>query len=106
MLMLVKAIHTAIWCVMTAAVAYIGYSVFRMSFNTLSYVALGLILVEMFVLLVNSWTCPLTNVARRYSRDTSYNFDIYLPRFVAQYNKEIFSVILALILFVYIYRII
>ncbi len=87
---------------MTSAIFYIGYSVVRMSFDGWFYISMSLIAAEILVILVNSWRCPLTNIARRYSNDSSPNFDIFLPRTIAKYNKEIFSVILIFILAVYV----
>jgi hypothetical protein len=40
---------------------------------------------------VNRCRCPLTSLAARYTEDRSPNFDIYLPRWLAQYNKQIFG---------------
>ncbi len=64
---------------MTLATFYIGYSVVRMKFDDLFFVSLFLIVAEILVIVVNSWTCPLTNIARRYSHEETANFDIYLP---------------------------
>jgi hypothetical protein len=104
MIHIIKAIHTAIWVVMTMSVFYIGYSVSRMSFDMLFYVSLFLIVAEILVIVVNSWRCPLTNIARHYTNENAPNFDIFLPRIIAQYNKEIFSIILLIILLLYIYN--
>ena len=89
---------------MTMATVYIGYSVFTMRFDALFSISIALIGGEILVILINSWRCPLTNIARRYTNETAPNFDIYLPRVIAQFNKEIFSVILLLILMLYIYN--
>jgi len=35
--------------------------------------------------------CPLTGIAERYTDDRHDNFDIYLPRWLAKYNKRIFG---------------
>jgi hypothetical protein len=101
MLTLIKALHTFIWLVMTLSVFYIGYCVIRMSFDTFFYVALILIASEILIIVVNSWKCPLTGIARRHTNDDAPNFDIFLPKIVAQYNKEIFTVILLIILGIY-----
>ncbi len=104
MITFIKTIHTAIWIVMTMATFYIGYSVITMRFDALFSISIALIGGEILVILINSWRCPLTNIARRYTNETAPNFDIYLPRVIAQFNKEIFSVILLLILMLYIYN--
>jgi hypothetical protein len=87
---------------MTISVFYIGSSVIRMKFDTLFYVSLFLITSEIILIVVNSWKCPLTRIARRHTDDDAPNFDIFLPRIIAQYNKEIFTVILLIILFIYV----
>ncbi|MBI5471605.1 MAG: hypothetical protein HY961_04600 [Ignavibacteriae bacterium] len=89
---------------MTTSIVYIGYSVFRMRFDTLFFVSLFLIVAETLVIVVNSWKCPLTTIARHYTEEDAPNLDIYLPRTVAKYNKEIFSFILLMILLEYIYK--
>ena len=106
MITFIKAIHTTIWVVMAMSVFYIGYSVFRMKFDGLFFISLVLIVAEILVILMNSWRCPLTNIAKRYASEDTPNFDIYLPRTIAQYNKEIFSVILLLILLTYVYNLV
>jgi len=49
--------------------------------------------VEVVVLLAYGWRCPLTGVAARYTDDRRDNFDIYLPLWLARYNKLIFGVL-------------
>lgn len=50
-----------------------------------------LVLVEVIILALNGWTCPLTAVAARYTEDRESNFDIYLPVWLARYNKHLFG---------------
>lgn len=56
----------------------------------------GIVLVEVLVLTRNAWACPLTAVAVRYTEDRRPNFDIFLPEWVARYNKEIFGTLYVL----------
>jgi hypothetical protein len=104
MIKIVKIIHTLIWGIMTSAVACIVYSVYRMEFSLLFYISLVLIAGESLVIILNSWKCPLTGIARRYTDEDSPNFDIYLPLIVAKYNKEFFSVVLFIILCLYLFN--
>ena len=39
---------------------------------------------------------PLTAVAARYTDDRRANFDIYLPEWLARYNKQIFGPLYAM----------
>jgi hypothetical protein len=44
--------------------------------------------------------CPLTDVAARYAEETTANFDIYLPEWLARHNETVFgSLYLASIVF-------
>ena len=54
----------------------------------------GIVLVELLVLVLNGWQCPLTNVAARHTADRRANFDIYLPAWLARHNKTIFGSLL------------
>ena len=54
-------------------------------------VLIAVVLIEVLVLLSNRFRCPLTDVAARYTDDRRDNFDIYLPLWLARYNKHIFG---------------
>jgi hypothetical protein len=54
----------------------------------------ALVSVELVILAANRCRCPLTAVAARYTEDRRANFDIYLPEWLARYNKEIFGTLL------------
>ena len=71
------------------------------------YVWLGIecIALECLVLLVFKSSCPLTIIARNYSSSTKDNFDIYLPNWLAKYNKLIYSVFVFVFLCGLAYRI-
>lgn len=56
----------------------------------------GLVLVECVVVAVNGMRCPLTDLAARYTSDRTDNFDIYLPVWLARWNKLIFGTLFAL----------
>jgi len=51
----------------------------------------GIVLVEVIILVLNGWQCPLTGLATRYTEDRRDNFDIYLPEWLARHNKIIFG---------------
>ncbi len=106
MLRIVKSIHTLIWLVMTGATILLFRAVLVQSFDFLFYISSGLIMAEIVVLTINGWVCPVTPLAARYTDNRRANFDIYLPNFIARYNKQIYSVILTLILIIQIIQIV
>jgi hypothetical protein len=48
--------------------------------------------------------CPITVVARKYSDSTRDNFDIFLPNWLARYNKEIYTTIVIISVLILLYR--
>lgn len=86
----IKLLHTAIWAIMAVAILALPWAAWAGHFRW----ALGLtllILGECLVLALNDRRCPLTDMAACYTNDRSDNFDIYLPLWIARYNKQIFG---------------
>ncbi len=86
----VKILHTVVWAFFAGCILAIPVAVRRGELGTAG-VLIGVVSVEVVVILVNRWRCPLTDVAARYTEDRRDNFDIYLPLWLARYNKEIFG---------------
>lgn len=55
----------------------------------------AVVLGEVLVLVLNRMRCPLTGVAARYTSARADNFDIFLPLWLARYNKTIFGTLYA-----------
>jgi len=105
-LILIKIIHTLIWVFFNVVIGYLLYAVIFDKIDSWVWIGLGLIFIEGLVLLIFKMKCPLTIVARKYSDSTKDNFDIYLPNWLARYNKEIYTTILMVILAILVYRMI
>jgi hypothetical protein len=45
----------------------------------------GIVLLKCGVLALNGDRCPLTDLAAGFTDDRAYNFDIYLPNWLARY---------------------
>jgi hypothetical protein len=94
LLRLVKLVHTVVWAFFAGSIVAIPIAAWQGHF-ALALVLICLVLLEVLVLLLNHWRCPLTDVAARYTDDRPDNFDIYLPLWLARYNKEIFGTLFA-----------
>jgi hypothetical protein len=105
-LILIKIIHTLIWIFFNVVLFYMAYAVIVNKINKFVWIGIGLILLEGTVLLIFSKMCPLTIMARTYSDSTKDNFDIYLPNWLAKYNKLIYTTFFIIIVFGIIYRLI
>lgn len=92
-LILIKTLHTLVWIFFVSLIFYIVYSGITDRITTFTWISVAFVIAEGLVLLVFRMFCPLTIVARRYSDSTKANFDIYLPNWLAKYNKEIFTTI-------------
>lgn len=90
-LLTIKLIHTIIWAIFVAVIFYVLYSGITGNINSLTWIGIGLILVEGLVLLIFKMFCPLTLIARKYSDSQKDNFDIFLPNWLAKHNKLIFT---------------
>jgi hypothetical protein len=86
----IKIAHTLIWAFFATSIIAIPIcSVLHE--HRLSLVFIGIVAVEVLILVVNRMSCPLTAIAARYTDDRRANFDIYLPEWIARYNKAIFG---------------
>ena len=93
-LRLVKIVHTVAWAFFAGCVLALPIAAWRKHFLAAT-ILIAIVLVEVLVLLLNRFRCPLTDVAARYTDDRRDNFDIYLPLRLARYNKHIFGTLFA-----------
>lgn len=89
----IKLIHTLIWVFFVFVIFYILYSGITDKVNSYTWIGIVLIFLEGIVLLIFKMFCPLTLIARNYSDSQKDNFDIFLPNWLAKYNKQIFTTI-------------
>ena len=95
MLILIKTFHTVVWAFFVGCIA--GIYVFAGNGNwPWAFGMIGIVGVEVVVLVLNRMRCPLTPIAARFTEARSPNFDIYLPRWLAKNNKEVFGTLYAL----------
>lgn len=81
-----------------------AYAVIVDKINRLFWFGICLIVIEGVVLAIFKKICPLTIIARRYSDSSKDNFDIYLPNWLAKYNKLIYTAFFIIIIIGLIYR--
>ena len=86
----IKLLHTAIWFFFVICIVAIPIAGARRQFQGAAALS-SLVLMECLVLACNRGQCPLTVVAGRYTEERKNNFDIYLPLWLARYNKKIFG---------------
>jgi hypothetical protein len=104
-LVTIKIIHTIIWLFFNVVLFYMAYAVIVNKIDKYVWIGIALILGEGIVLVVFNKICPLTIIARKYSDSNKDNFDIYLPNWLAKYNKLIYTSFFIIILFGILYRV-
>lgn len=86
----VKIVHTVAWAFFAGCIVALPVAAWMRRFD-IAWILIGLVTVEVLILLANGFRCPLTAVAARFTDDRRDNFDIYLPLWLARYNKQIFG---------------
>ena len=89
-LRLIKIVHTIVWAFFVACIVGIPVLALQREYGRATLL-IGLVMIDVVVLALNRLTCPLTDLAARYTSDRRANFDIYLPLWLARYNKVIFG---------------
>ena len=83
-------LHTVVWAFFVTCIIAIPLAT-AIGALRLAWAFVAIVAIEVLVLLVNGFKCPLTGVAARYTPERQDNFDIYLPLWLARHNKLIFG---------------
>lgn len=86
----IKVAHTIVWAFFVVCIAAIPVMAYLGNHGAAAFFT-ALVTLEVIVLGINAGRCPLTDVAARFTGDRRANFDIYLPEWLARYNKVIFG---------------
>ena len=89
-LRLIKFVHTVVWAFFAGAILAIPVVAALGQFTWVAILTV-LVMVEVIVLAANGLRCPLTGIAANYTEDRRANFDIYLPLWLATWNKQVFG---------------
>lgn len=104
-LLRIKIIHTIVWAFFAGLIFYVLWCGITGHVGVFTWVAIGFVLLEALVLMLNKWVCPLTPIARKYTDDPRDNFDIFLPNWLARHNKTIFTTLYVLGIALVLYRV-
>lgn len=101
-----KLIHTIIWVFYVFVFIYILYAAIFNKIDLYLYIAIGLEIIEVTILIIFRGKCPLTILGYKYIDNPELGFDIFLPQWLAKYNKLIYGSGLGIVMLVIIYRIV
>lgn len=91
MLALVRALHTAIYLVMVAAIGVLLHAGVTGHAGPMLRVAILLLAAETVVFVGYGFRCPLTSAAVRYGAETGHVFDTFLPERFTRYTFRFFG---------------
>jgi hypothetical protein len=91
----VKLLHTAVWALLAGSILVLPVLALLRQFRW-AFIITALVICECGALAANRGRCPLTDLAARFTDDRADNFDIYLPNWLARYNKVIFGTLFTL----------
>lgn len=94
-LVALKLAHTFVWAFFAAALLALPVLAAFGRFTPAAWLA-ALILGECAVLALNHGRCPISKSADRLTGDRAPNYDIYLPEWLARWNKHIFGLLFVL----------
>jgi hypothetical protein len=92
MFIAIKLLHTVIWAFLAGCILALPVLAVLRRFRWTAILTV-IVLLECVVLALNGGKCPLTNLAGRYTVDRNFNFDIYLPNWLAEHNKLVFGLL-------------
>jgi hypothetical protein len=87
-----------IWLFFNVVIFYMLYAAIGNKLDVWLWLGYGLIVLEGITLVMFKSFCPVTILARKYSNSTADNFDIYLPEWLAKYNKLIYMLIVIVVI--------
>lgn len=100
----IKILHTAVWVFFNVVIFYMVYAVLTDQLDWKLWLCYALLILEGLTLLAFNFYCPLTVWARKYSDSPRDNFDIYLPNWLAKYNKLIYTTIVGVTTLVLLFK--
>lgn len=95
-LTLIRAVHTAIYLVMVAAIFVLLFAGVTGATGLWLWIALGLLAVESAVFAIYGFKCPLTEIAVRYGATTGHVFDTFLPERATRYTFRVFGTLMVI----------
>ncbi len=89
---------------MVSSIFYVLFTGIFDRINVFTFIAIGLVMLDVLILLLFGWRCPFTILAEKYTDNHETGFDLFVPVWLAGYNKTIFGTIFGIGLIVVILR--
>ncbi|MDZ7683566.1 MAG: hypothetical protein U5J63_18105 [Fodinibius sp.] len=92
----IKLIHSFLFFLIVASTIYVLITAAVDKINALTWWAFGVVLLELFALLLNNWRCPLTDLAESHGAEVGSVADLFLPHWLSERLFFVFGVLFLL----------
>jgi hypothetical protein len=89
----IKLIHSFLFFLIAASTIFVLVSAALDRITSLTWWAFGVAIVELLILLLNGWRCPLTDLAERQGAEVGSVADLFLPNWLSDYLFTIFGIV-------------
>ncbi len=101
----IKLIHSLLFLLIVISTIYVFITAALDHINSFTWWAFGVVIIELTVLLLNNWRCPLTGWAERHGAEVGSVADLFLPKWLSDRLFTIFNIVFALTCLLLIWRV-
>lgn len=88
----IKLVHSFLFFLIGISTIYVFVTIVLDRIDALTWWAFGIAVVELLVLLINNWRCPLTDLAEQQGADVGSVADLFLPKWFSDQLFPIFGI--------------
>ena len=100
----IKLIHSLLFFLIAICTIYVFVAALLDHINALTWVAFGVAVTELLILIFNDWRCPLTDMAERRGAEVGSVADLFLPAWLSDHLFTVFSIVFSLTCFMLAWR--
>jgi len=100
----IKLVHSFLFFLIGICTIYVFVAAIVDAITTLTWIAFGVAVIELLVLLLNNWQCPLTDLAESHGAEIGSVADLFLPQWLSDHLFIVFGVIFGATCVVLIWR--
>lgn len=88
----IKLIHSFLFFLIGICTIYVFVAAVLDHITLLTWIAFGIAVIELLVLLFNDWRCPLTDLAEQQGAEVGSVADLFLPQWCSDHLFIIFGI--------------
>lgn len=100
----IKVIHAVLFFLISISTIYALITAALDQVNTLTWWAVGVVIIELLALMLNNWRCPLTDLAEQQGAEVGSVADLFLPGWLSDRLFGIFGILFVVTCLLLAYR--